>query len=409
MSAKASVTPSADSGALDPEVAYPARPELPPMAVSPAAAAVYQRDAGTQGESDVGPKDDRRGYDANSGADVAGSGVASARTGAAGTAGSRRVDPGASSADAAPSDARPDDGDERVDPDGTYGALADGAMADGAMADKALADGATNDGEPADPDRAPRFPEIDLTIVLVPANSVNADRLIALASSLRHAGSKPIRLEIDRGNGEFVPLQSGVMATRLQLSVLLANRQGPLNAVELSDFMSALAPLAAQIGARFEPPDLNQVLGRARAVDTLAAELDTEVEIFVEAPDRLSSAQFATLGRRLGLYDRGGGRFACLNDGGEVLYLMTTGSRPDLVRFTLDVPRVAVDNDPWRSLVSCATRCAEAVGGRVVDSEGRGLSVGMIDAVSRQLARRYEQLANAGLAAGSTSALRVFN
>ena len=88
---------------------------------------------------------------------------------------------------------------------------------------------------------------------------------------------------------------------------------------------------------------------------------------------------------------------------------MMSVSHPEAIRFTLDVPRVALDNDPWRMLVDCASRCAEIVGGRVTDVEGRGLSVGMIDAVSRQLRRRQDQLARAGLAAGSTAALRVFN
>ena len=36
---------------------------------------------------------------------------------------------------------------------------------------------------------------------------------------------------------------------------------------------------------------------------------------------------------------------------------------------------------------------AQALGGRLVDSSGRGLSVGMIGTVSRQLARRYAELA----------------
>ena len=52
---------------------------------------------------------------------------------------------------------------------------------------------------------------------------------------------------------------------------------------------------------------------------------------------------------------------------------------------------------------------AQALGGRLVDSSGRGLSVGMIGTVSRQLARRYAELAQAGLAAGNAAALRVFH
>lgn len=255
---------------------------------------------------------------------------------------------------------------------------------------------------------AARFPDIDLAIDLNPASPINSDRLIALASSLRHAGSKPIRIEIGRGDGRFLPLQSGVMVAVIRLTVLLANRQGPLNAVELSDFMSSVAVLASQVGADFSPPDLNQILGRARAVDSLAAELDTQVEIFVETPERQSATQFAKLGRQLELYDRGGGNFACLSDGGDVIYMMSV-AHPDAIRFTLDVPRVPAGADPWRVLVTSATRCAELVGGRVIDAEGRGLSVGMIDAVARQLTRRHDQLSRAGLEPGSTAALRVFN
>ena len=267
---------------------------------------------------------------------------------------------------------------------------------------------ASVDGGTAAAAGEPRFPDIDLAIELAPANPINSDRLIALASSLRHAGSKPIRLDISRGDSQYVPLQSGVMVSRVRLSVLLANRQGPLNAVELSDFMSAIGSLADHLGASFTPPDLNQVLGRARAVDSLAAELDTQVEILVETPERLSASQVAKLSRDLRLYDRGAGQFACLNDGGDVVFMMSV-SHPEAIRFTLDVPRVSADNDPWRLLVDTASRCAESIGGRVTDVEGRGLSVGMIDAVSRQLQRRQEQLARAGLVAGSTAALRVFN
>ena len=397
MSSRASVAPSADPrpGARPGEAArtWPAQGEPAPMAVTPGEAAAHRQAEAASARASEGQVPEP------------GTGVApgSAKDLTRESAGESVRDPvrdptrnSAHGAGAAGTVAgRPAGGQDAGEPDRANGEP---------MSVLASVDG----GTPAHPPHEARFPDIDLMIDLVPANPINSDRLIALASSLRHAGSKPVRIEIGRGDGQYLPLQSGVMVAAIRLSVLLANRQGPLNAVELSDFMSSVASLADHLGASFTPPDLNQVLGRARAVDSLAAELDTQVEILVETPERLSASQVAKLSRELRLYDRGAGNFASLNDGGEVIFMMSV-SHPEAIRFTLDVPRVGAGNDPWRSLVDCATHCAEIVGGRVTDVEGRGLSVGMIDAVARQLGRRQEQLARSGLTAGSTAALRVFN
>jgi hypothetical protein len=264
-------------------------------------------------------------------------------------------------------------------------------------------------GQPAEdpPEYVPA--DAEYVVTLIPRTPVNAERLIALTSSLRHVGSKSVRIEIDGGKGRWVPLHSGTMVGCLRCSVLLANRQGPLNAVELSDFSAAMESLAGQIGARFVPPDLNQVLRQARELDAMAARLDTQVDLGVEASAPITPQKLATVARQVGLYDRGGGRYACLAEGGELLYSLMAGETADLLAFVLDVPRTAEAHDPWRSMVACASSCAQLVGGRVVDSAGRGMSVGMIDNVGLQIQKRYRELENAGLKAGSPLALRVYN
>ena len=266
------------------------------------------------------------------------------------------------------------------------------------------------------PDGAPRTDapvylpaDVDLVVTLIPRSPVNAERLIALTSSLRHVGSKSIRIEIDSGQGRWIALQSGTMVGCLRCSVLLANRQGPLNAVELSDFSAAMESLAGQIGARFTAPDMNQVLRQARELDAVAAKLDTQVDLGVEAAEPIAPARLAAIARKLDLFDRGGGRYACLGEGGELIYTLTAGETTDMLAFVLDVPRTAHAHDPWRSMVTCASSCAQLVGGRVVDAAGRGMSVGMIDAVGQQIDRRYRELADAGLKAGAPATLRVFN
>ncbi|MGE0311595.1 MAG: hypothetical protein AB7P21_08270 [Lautropia sp.] len=285
------------------------------------------------------------------------------------------------------------------------GSAAPAGAADG-LADPAVATGDERTAQPAEHEH-PR--DAFLHAVLLPPSPVNTDRLIALMSSLRHVGSKPVRIEVDGGDGRFAPLVAGGLAARIRCAALLANRQGPLNAVELSDFVAALVGFAEQLGARFEQPDMGEVLMRARRLDSLAADLDTQVELTVEAPGPVGASQLATIGKSLGLYERGGGRFACLTEEGQTLYTMSATPGADQILFVLDVPRVDRAADPWPAMVRCAGDCARLVGGRLVDSQARGLSVGMIEAVGRQLDERFAQLEAAGLKAGSDVSLLIFN
>ena len=91
----------------------------------------------------------------------------------------------------------------------------------------------------AEPDPLPDA-QVEHVVILEPPAPVNTDRLVALTSSLRHVGSKPVRIEVERLGSHWGPLTAGEKAVRIRCSLLLANRQGPLNAVELSDFNAAI-------------------------------------------------------------------------------------------------------------------------------------------------------------------------
>lgn len=250
--------------------------------------------------------------------------------------------------------------------------------------------------------------DVEHSVVLRPVSAINAERLIALTSSFRHIGGKAVRIQVDQGQGTWTPLKSGGKVRALRLSIVLANRQGPLNPVELSDFTATIESLAAQLQAPYQSTDIGPVLRDARELDTLAARLDTQLDLTVECPEPISPRGLSTLARQLDLHDRGGGRFAAFADDGDPLFIMMAGESPDQVVFVLDVPRTARRHQAWRAMVTTASGCSQAVKGRLVDMTGRGLSIGMIEGIERQLDDRYRELARVGLPAGSPAALRVF-
>jgi len=254
-------------------------------------------------------------------------------------------------------------------------------------------------------------PRLDCIVEFGLSAPIAPERLLTAASALRRAGSKPVAIEADAGDGRWtVPHAAGGALRRVRAGVLLANRHGPLNAMEFSEFGTAMVSFGRAIGAGGAAvPDMGPVLEHARQLDDACAQLDAVIGLNVETPTALSPDELAALASGIGLSERGNTRFAALGADGEVLYSLSLGERAEQLTLLLDVPRAPEPAGPWIRMVECAGACAERTGGRVVDDAGRVLTEAMVREVARQLGQRYRSLEEAGLDAGSPSALRVFN
>ncbi len=254
-------------------------------------------------------------------------------------------------------------------------------------------------------------PRLDAVVVFALGAPVAAERLLAAISTLRRAGSKPIAVEADGGDGRWtVPHASLGAVRRVRAGVLLANRHGPLNAMEFSEFAAAMQTLGRTIGVgEVIVPDMASVLEHARQLDEACAQFDAVLGLNIETPTALSPAELAALAAGLGLQERGNNRFTAIGDEGEALYSLALGERAEQVTLLLDVPRAPQSSEPWGRMVQTACLCAERTGGRVVDDAGQPMTDAASAEVARQLAMRYRSLQDAGLDAGSPAALRVFN
>jgi hypothetical protein len=202
--------------------------------------------------------------------------------------------------------------------------------------------------QPPDPEAAngPILdPRLDCIVVFGLGAPVAPERLLAAASTLRRAGSKPIAVEADDGSGRWtVPHASLAAVRRVRAGVLLANRHGPLNAMEFSEFATAMQALGRAIGAGGAiVPDMAPVLDHARQLDEACAQFDAVLGLNVETPTALSPGELAALAVGLGLHERGNNRFTEIGDGGEALYSLALGERAEQLTLLLDVPRAPED------------------------------------------------------------------
>ncbi|MFA7665204.1 MAG: cell division protein ZipA C-terminal FtsZ-binding domain-containing protein [Burkholderiaceae bacterium] len=256
-------------------------------------------------------------------------------------------------------------------------------------------------------------PLCDCIVVLRFDAPLPGERLIAATQGVRRAGGKPILcdgvLAGAPGETRVAPLAAGVGYRALRVGVLMANRHGPLNAMEYSEFVASVQSIADLLATLADTPDMAEVIARARDLDATCAQLDAQIGLNVESPEPLGPSEVAALAAEFGLADRGGHRYARLGPLGELVFTMALTDSPQRLGFLLDVPRTAQQLEGWSAMIDCAQDAAARLGGRVVDDAGQSIPLESLDTIARQLNQRYASLEAIGIPAGSPLALRVFN
>lgn len=250
--------------------------------------------------------------------------------------------------------------------------------------------------------------EADCMVEIALQQASSGDRLIGLTKSIRRAGGKPVAFE-GLCNGDWEGLRYGTSYQRLRAGILLSNRQGPLNAMEFSEFTSKLHGLGAQLGVPIDMPDMNSILQRARSLDGMLAESDVQLGLAVDCSRALSPSDLAALAKRLGLHERGNNRYALLSDSADVIYSVALGDKAQRLQLMFDVPRVLPVHRPWWKMAEAAHQAALLFEGRITDDGGRALNEQSFRNVAIGLEGRQQALEEAGVPAGSALALRVFN
>lgn len=242
---------------------------------------------------------------------------------------------------------------------------------------------------------------------------IAAERILPTAQTFRRVGGKPVIVEVSSGAAgepaDWTLPAAHQRFARVRVGVLLANRHGPLNAMEFSEFVTGVQALAEQLDLLGDTPDMNAVLHRARALDEACAALDAQIGLNVQAREALGVGELARLAQALGCSERGNNRYALLTDHAEVVYSLSLADEPGRLSLLLDVPRAPLAAKPWQAMVAGAQHCAQRLDAQLVDDQGRTLSEPNLARIEAQLQERQAALSAAGFAPGSILALRVFN
>ncbi|MBN3762889.1 cell division protein ZipA C-terminal FtsZ-binding domain-containing protein [Burkholderia sp. Ac-20365] len=264
---------------------------------------------------------------------------------------------------------------------------------------------------------------IDCIVPIKLSAPVAGDKVLPLAQRLRRAGSKPVHIEgKPEGGGAWELLQNGVRYEDLRAAAQLANRSGPLNELEFSEFVTGVQQFADALDASPEFPDMMETVSMARELDGFAAQCDAQLSINVLSDGAPWSANYvqAVASQDGLLLSRDGTRFVKLDAKQSPVFMLQFGDtnflRDDLtykggqmITLVLDVPVADEDILPFRLMCDYAKSLAERIGGRVVDDGRRPLPESALLAIEKQLMTLYAKLEQAGIPAGSPATRRLFS
>lgn len=255
--------------------------------------------------------------------------------------------------------------------------------------------------------------------------SIAGEAAIAAMPTTRRAGSKPFAIE---GYNLMTQVWETPVAGQryggFQAGVQLANRTGPLNEIEFSDFVVKTQAFADAISANAEFPDMLEQVARARELDHFASAHDAQLGFMVRAKSASWSPGFvhqcaARQGFVAGALP---GRMVLSSsqEGMPPLVVLSFDAQAALaedpaqtaireISLHLDVAQVSREEAPFDRMRTVALALAQSMEGVVTDDHGQPLEEQTMDNIRAELQTLYDTLEARDLAAGSSLARRLFS
>ncbi|MER1939439.1 MULTISPECIES: cell division protein ZipA C-terminal FtsZ-binding domain-containing protein [unclassified Castellaniella] len=273
------------------------------------------------------------------------------------------------------------------------------------------------DAEPASA-AADDLSDIDATceavIDIAFAHPVAGDSLTQVAPSITRAGKKPVRVFAQReGGGHRMVIHPDESYVALQLAVVVANRSGPLTAIEWSNLWTLAQNVAERFDGQIEAPEQEAVLRQAVDLDARCAPMDAQVGLILQLSAPQSPQAVADAAAEAGFVPSRG-LWAWMAENGLprfVLQIEQPASDAGIHRIdlVLDVPNSIPDDQAFSRMVAVGRDLAQRLDAHVLDDQGRTFQDASAPPIDQQISSLYDQLDQAGFLAGTERTARVFS
>ena len=241
---------------------------------------------------------------------------------------------------------------------------------------------------------------------------VSVTRLSAELNSLNKAGKKNVYIYATLANEEdngWVPIGSDQTVSNLRFTLPLTNRKGSLTAIEYSEFLNKVQPLADVFGSHLEFPDMNELLVKADRLDKLAANLDAIFGLHCVLP---VSAELTSLESDLRSKEwYPDGRHWTKGSADSQLATVVIHEAPGkrVLSFNIDLPNCADPIGTLHAIAELGNEFATKYEGTLMDDAGRPLTANAFITIQNQMIERSQALKEAGFKPGNMAAKIIFS
>jgi hypothetical protein len=276
--------------------------------------------------------------------------------------------------------------------------------------------------KPLAPEEEPD-PEFERVVEVGFGQPVSGDTLLPYLQNLKHAGRKPIRVfALTANGGVSLVLRPRENYTGLRFALFLANRSGPLSAIEYSEVVAKVQALADQFDGVADFPEMDEVVGQASELDQRASALDALVGLTLNARTGPWSLEMVVnAATRNGLTLLPDGRFHKVTEAGETLFVLAhprglplepgfgDGMRIEQLALILDVPQFKEQTSPFSYMTQVGQALADDLNAHLTDDGGRPVAAAASAGIDAQIQSLYGKLQAADLPAGTERTRRLFS
>jgi hypothetical protein len=298
---------------------------------------------------------------------------------------------------------------------------------------QAAADDAVAEGNPVRSDGrlspARRSVRLDALIDAIATLSVDApvagERVLPHLPGANRAGTKPFFIEgLNSETGEWETIVAQARYGEFQAGVQMANRNGPLNEIEFSEFVQKLEAFAQAIGASTDLPDMLETVARGRELDAFAGQHDAQLVALLRANSVAWSVGYLQQAALRHGFVPGAvpGRLVlpAVEEGAPPVLVLGFDAQAALaddpghaavreLTLGLDVAQTEELAEPFAAWHGAARKLADDLDAAIVDDQGQAITLHAFSAIHAELTRLYEALSAHDLAAGSSGARRLFS
>jgi len=266
---------------------------------------------------------------------------------------------------------------------------------------------------------------IDVLVPMELEAPVSGEAVLASAPTTRRIGSKPFYIEgLELESGTWELPRAGQRYSALRAGVQMANRSGPLNDIEFSEFVVKLQDFADALQAQADFPDMLTEVAKARELDQFASRHDAQLSFLLSAQRAAWSPGYLTQhAAKLGFVPGA-------LPGRLVLPATEAGAAPVLVlsfetqaaladdpslavlrvfSLSLDMPHVNRAEEPFAQLRHVVSTLCERMEGTLTDDNGTPVSMEALERIGADIDQLYALMDQYELPAGSPVCRRLFS